>query len=104
MIHLSDIELKIIQDIIRKYIPESTVVVFGSRITHKVKPFSDLDLCIMGEDRIPENVLLDIKESFSESDLPFRVDLLTWFNLSDEFRTVIERQHEDIYTIINAQK
>lgn len=34
-----------------------------------------------------------IKEAFEESDLPFRVDVLDWHSLSNNFKRIIESQH-----------
>jgi len=35
-----------------------------------------------------------MKEDFSESDLPFKVDVLDWATTSEEFRRVIENKCE----------
>ena len=37
--------------------------------------------------------MADLRAAFTESDLPFRVDLVDWANTSDDFRRVIAREH-----------
>ena len=41
-------------------------------------------------------ILAELKEAFQESELPFRVDLLDWNAISDEFRTVIEKSGYEV--------
>ena len=49
-----------------------------------------LDLALLGEAPIPLADLSALAEAFSESDLPFKVDLVDWATTSDEFRRIIE--------------
>lgn len=51
---------------------------FGSRSTNRAKPYSDLDLVIMGNHALSDLTLAELALDFEESDLPFRVDLLLW--------------------------
>ena len=97
MIHLSENELKTVQAILGRFIPDKKVVVFGSRLNAtKVKPFSDLDLCIMGKPPLSLVLMAELKEAFSESDLPFRIDVLNYFETSEEFQKIIDNDHEYI--------
>ena len=77
--------------VLARYIPEREVRAFGSRVNGAPKRFSDLDLVIMGEERLPSEILAYIRDAFEESDLPFKVDLLEWLTTGDSFRHVIER-------------
>jgi predicted nucleotidyltransferase len=83
-------DLKTVQAILRRHIPDREVWAFGSRVTGKVKPFSDLDLAVIGSEPIPALVLADLKDAFSESDLPFKVDLVDWAETKENFRKIIE--------------
>ncbi len=62
---------------------------FGSRVTGRAKPFSDLDLAIMGEVAVHAATLAALADDFDESDLPFKVDLVEWAGLVGSFRDVI---------------
>ena len=83
--------LKVVKDILKHYIPGHHVLVFGSRVTSSFKPHSDLDLCILGNQPVSFKQLAELREEFSESDLPIRVDIVDWATLSTQFRDVIKQ-------------
>ena len=62
---------------------------FGSRAQPKAKPFSDLDLLVLGAP-LGDKLRGTLEEAFDESDLPFRVDIAEAAMLSPEFRARIE--------------
>ena len=98
MINITEHEKKIIIDIIKKFIPNSTVKVFGSRINGKNKIYSDLDIAILADNKnkIPLEILGQLKEAFEESDLSFHVDILDWYRISDDFKKIIDNNYEII--------
>lgn len=83
-------DLKTVREILRRSVPDREVRAFGSRVSGKVKPFSDLDLAVMGSAPLPASKLADLKEAFSESDLPFKVDIVDWAETQENFRRIIE--------------
>lgn len=86
--------LNAVRDILRKHVPDREVWAFGSRVHREnLKPFSDLDLAILGAAPLDLLRYAELRDSFSESSLPFRVDLVDWPTASEEFRRVIEQQH-----------
>ncbi|KJJ85664.1 hypothetical protein OMAG_000468, partial [Candidatus Omnitrophus magneticus] len=58
--------------------------------------YSDIDLVIVGKEKIPSNIFYALKEAFELSELPFRTDVLDWNAISKEFRIVIDKQYEVI--------
>lgn len=96
MIHLTETERHIVQNILQKILPEAHVVVFGSRVTGKLKPFSDLDLAVNNKKPLSLEQLSKLKDAFSESNLPFRVDVVDMQTVSGEFLDVIKKQCEPI--------
>lgn len=90
--------LHIVQSILKKHLPTAVVWAFGSRTTGKAKPYSDLDLCINAGQPLDLAVLAALEEDFSESDLPWRVDVVDWAITGDAFRKVIE-QHRLVVQI-----
>jgi type I restriction enzyme S subunit len=93
---LPDIEItpeqwNIVSTILQKHIPNKTVWIFGSRARHAAKPYSDLDLAIIGETPLPLSLLAALTEDFSESALPFKVDIVDWASTGEAFRGIIER-------------
>lgn len=96
MIDLTQEQLSIVLEILNKFVPDYEVRVFGSRYKGNAKKYSDLDLVIINNEKLKWNVIADIREAFEESELPFRVDIIEWENVSEEFRKVIESGFEVI--------
>ena len=90
MIDLNPRHLATVERILAEHAPGLEVRAFGSRATWTARDFSDLDLAIVGESRLDTDVIWRLKEAFSESDLPIRVDVLDWHAISDKFREAIE--------------
>lgn len=83
--------LQIVRDILQKHVPQYEVWAFGSRAKWTAKEYSDLDLCIVSDKPLSFSVLGAIGEDFSESDLPWKVDVVDWATTSPSFRKIIER-------------
>ena len=94
MINIDEKDLRVIKKIIAEYIPAIEVRAFGSRLNGVCKPYSDLDLAVVGSKRIDSQIWIKLKDAFHESDLPFRVDIIDWHNISDEFKNVVEKKYE----------
>ncbi|MCX6127299.1 MAG: nucleotidyltransferase domain-containing protein, partial [Proteobacteria bacterium] len=78
-------ELTIVTAILRKV--DGTIFIFGSRARGTARLDSDLDICLKNDDKeIPLNVISQLREDFMNSDLPFQVDLVDYFHLSEDFR------------------
>ncbi|KXV70275.1 nucleotidyltransferase domain-containing protein [Acetobacter cerevisiae] len=69
-------ERAIVLRILNEIVPDREVRVFGSRVTGKAKSFSDLDLAIMGDEPLPLETRARLEDAFSESELPWKVDIL----------------------------
>ena len=80
-----------VQYILKEYVPECQVWVFGSRAHGPAKRFSDLDLALSSTEAIPLRRLALLADAFEESDLPFRVDLLDLRTASPSIRDQINR-------------
>jgi predicted nucleotidyltransferase len=92
---LKEEEKKIVKDILNKIIPDSKVLAFGSRVSGKnLKPFSDLDLAIIGNEKLPLDLLGKIKEEFSNSDLPFVVDIVDYNAVDKNFAEIIQKSSQ----------
>ncbi len=86
--------LQTIARILAKHVPGCEIRVFGSRVNGTAKKYSDLDLAVVGKTRMAPDVPWRLKEAFEMCDLPFRVDVVDWEALSDDFRNVIARKYE----------
>jgi len=95
MIDLSPEQSAEVRRILSDHLPDREIWVFGSRISGTAKPFSDLDLAIMGDDPVDFRVLSALKDAFAESNIPFRVDLVEWAVTAESFRQIIRQSHEE---------
>ena len=89
-------QLAEIRRILSEHVPECEVRAFGSRITGHAKPWSDLDLVVVGPTVIHWNHMGKLAEAFQESELPFRVDVMDWNATSPAFQKVIEENYRVI--------
>ncbi len=96
MIDLSSDHLATVRHILAVYVPECDVGAFGSRATGTAKPYSDLDLAVIGAHPLDWRVLGRLREAFAESDLPMRVEVLDWHTISESFREAIR---QDLITV-----
>jgi predicted nucleotidyltransferase len=89
-IAITDSEWLIVKDILKRYLPRHQVWAFGSRVQGAHKPFSDLDIAVISEQPMELSLLAAVNEAFSESNLPWKVDVVDWMSVSDAFRRLIE--------------
>ncbi len=94
MINLKPEWLETVKLILAEHVPEFDVLAFGSRVTATVKEFSDLDLVIMTTEPLSIRRLARLKEAFSESDLPIKVDVVDWATTDESFRAIIQKGTE----------
>lgn len=94
MIDLSPAQLQEVRGILAAHVPDRTVWAFGSRVTGRAKPFSDLDLAVLGDVPLDFRTLSSLKDAFAESDLTIRVDVVDWAATDESFRRIIRQQYE----------
>jgi type I restriction enzyme S subunit len=90
-IDIADEDWAIVRDTLRRHVPDRAVWAFGSRATRTSRKYSDLDIAIISDTPLPFDIGGAMREDFSESDLPFRVDILDWATTSEPFRRIVER-------------
>ncbi len=85
--------LQIVQDILHMHLPLGVKVrVFGSRANWTTKDSSDLDLALEGENRLNHKLLGTLKDAFTDSTLPYTVDVVDFQRIGDSFRQIVEAQ------------
>ena len=94
MIDLLNKHLLIIQDILRTHVPDCEVRAFGSRTNGTSHAGSDLDLVLVSKEPLGWKLMAKLKNAFSESNLPFEVDVLDWNVIPENFKENIEKQYE----------
>ena len=93
MLDLDDKYVALIKAILAKHVPNHEVWVFGSRVTNKAKKYSDIDLAIITDAPLPVLTMALLKEDFSASDLPYKVDVLDWSMTTESFRQIILKKY-----------
>ncbi len=83
--------LHIVQEILERHIPDRPVFAFGSRARGGARRRSDLDVAVGGSQPLGWGTVANLKEDFSESDLPIFVDVLDINSVDRVFLERIER-------------
>ncbi|NOY80815.1 MAG: nucleotidyltransferase domain-containing protein [Kiritimatiellaeota bacterium] len=86
-----------VRRILAEHVPECEVRAFGSRTTGEARSWSDLDLLVMGPERLDPRRIWRLLDAFEESDLPFRVDVVDWNAASESFRAAVGAAGPVIY-------
>lgn len=91
MLHLEQRHRQELLDLVRLHLPaDASVLIFGSRVHGRhLKPHSDLDVCVRRGTPLPDRALAAFKEACEQSNLPFKVDVVDWAELSEEFQRAI---------------
>ena len=80
----------IVRAILREHLPAGAkAYVFGSRAVGGARRYSDLDLALAWDRPLGVALLGVVAEALSESDLPYKVDLLDLATVENSFRTRI---------------
>jgi predicted nucleotidyltransferase len=97
VIDLTEDHRKLVQSILTKHLRfGSAVWVFGSRATARARPLSDLDLAIDAGRLLTLDELAELAEAFTESDLPYKVDILDWRAIDERFRQLIIAERREL--------
>ena len=88
----------IVRRILQKHVPHFSVWAFGSRAKWTAKPYSDLDLAIITDKPLTLDLSASLSDDFSESDLPWKVDIVDWATTRESFRKMIERDKVVVQT------
>jgi uncharacterized protein len=87
-------QIAVITELVNRHVPDAEVWVYGSRANGTAYEGSDLDLALKrpGDETAPFDYLelAQLREAFSESNLPFLVDVLDLAKAQGVFRDKIE--------------
>lgn len=88
-------EAKLVTSLLQKHLPGVAAWAYGSRARWNARPDSDLDLVVFA-DRSQSASVSALREALEESSLPYRVDLLVWDEIPDNFRPNIEKERVEV--------
>jgi predicted nucleotidyltransferase len=80
----------IVRGVLRAHLPQGArAYVFGSRAHGEARRYSDLDLALEWDQPLGLDVIGEIAEALSESDLPYKVDIVDLLTVDPAFRARI---------------
>ncbi|MEY4587945.1 MAG: hypothetical protein RL497_21 [Pseudomonadota bacterium] len=90
--------------LLQQYIPHARVLAYGSRVKGDCYEASDLDLVahLSGQEK-NTYVLGDLKDAFTESNLPILVQILDWDAIPESFREEINACYVELQTGIAGE-
>jgi len=98
---LSPRDMQTISSIFGKYNEVKDALIFGSRAKGQYHSGSDIDIAII-DNNVWYKTLREIKNDFSESSLPYNVDLVNFATLTNEdLKNHILRVGKPLYSIEN---
>lgn len=87
-LHLPDLYREMVYALLQQYIPQADVWAYGSRVNGDYYEASDLDLVARCPASQTSN-LGDLREAFTESNLPIIVQIVDWDRIPEDFRQEI---------------
>lgn len=91
-LQLSESEIVAVKNILTHHLGKMEYRIFGSRAKGTAKAYSDLDVVLLSTAPVPLLTLSHLEESFAESDLPFKVDVVDWQRITAVFREKIKNE------------
>lgn len=72
------------------------LVIFGSRVSGKASKWSDIDVGILGSQKIPMRTMSNIKESVEEMPILYKIDVIDFAGADKKFKDVALQAYEQI--------
>jgi uncharacterized protein len=84
--------------ILSLYLPQEEVWAYGSRVRGDNHETSALDLVVRGRSsqKIPVNTLIQLRNAFSESNIPILIEILDWARIPESFREEIQQDNRSV--------
>ena len=87
---ITENENKIINEILKDYVSKYSFFYYGSRIKGNFNKTSDLDILIKSTQEMPLSELVDLKEKFDISKLPYIVNFSEYIKMNENFYNLIK--------------
>jgi predicted nucleotidyltransferase len=86
--------LKQLRTLVLKFLAAYNVCVYlyGSRAKGIVHRTSDIDIAILPKEKIPEDLIANLREAIEESTIPYHVDITDLTRVSNKFRQQILKE------------
>lgn len=88
-INVSEETMRFLKSVASRYLNDQVrLFVFGSRVNGRNRKYSDIDLGLISETEISPLLRLNLEEEFDNSNIPFRVDVVDFSKVTDNFKEV----------------
>ena len=84
-----------LKQLLQQHLPNTKVWAYGSRVTFKARPASDLDLVVFAT-KEQDRAVWSLRDALEESDLPFSVDVLVWDAIPEHFKPNIQQAYYQV--------
>lgn len=97
--HEKNIVIKILNEVLKSEKYRGQVYLFGSRARGDHNPHSDLDLLFDLNPPLALKTQLELQNFFVESDLPYKVDIVSEQNLLSEYRPSVAKDRKLLLSV-----
>jgi predicted nucleotidyltransferase len=84
-------------EVIKEFLPDAVVIVYGSRAKGNYRPNSDLDVAILTDGEVPAPLMAQIREKLDELPTLVSFDLVDLNTVSESFKKVILKEGKVVY-------
>lgn len=88
---ITETEKQFVIRTIQAIFPTAKIYAFGSRIRGDAQRYSDLDIAVGGEEELDLARVAQVAEIFAQSNLPYKVDLVDFASLDEDFKKIIRK-------------
>jgi type I restriction enzyme S subunit len=92
VIYISNEQRSVIERILVEQGLQGHVFAFGSRTRGDHRKYSDLDLLVRLDKALSPIEFEKLQSAFKDSSLPFEVDIVDWFSISNDFQSRIQSE------------
>ena len=78
--------------IVKKYLPDCTIYLFGSRATGRAKESSDIDIALDNFAVIDRRALRMISDDLEDANIPLEIDVVDIYVSSNDLRAKIKKE------------
>lgn len=82
----------IIVPIITHYIPEATIILYGSRARGDFHEGSDIDIVLDARQKISNHIMSSIMEALEDSPLPITFDIVDFHAIPEQMQEKIKKE------------
>jgi len=98
MLQLEEKHLNTVRQIVEQHVDARVwqPIIFGSRASGNASKYSDIDIGFLGPRPMSQQVLYRVMDDLEESDLPYKVDVVDFFEVEEDFRRIALKSYERI--------